>query len=890
MADIIAPNSQPSIDNQELPDFATPMMQQYLDIKKQYQDCLLLYRLGDFYELFLEDAKIGAKILDIVLTSRTRGKDGRIPMAGVPYHALDSYLAKLIKAGYKVAICDQIEEPDGKNLVKREVIRIVTPGTVLDEKSLDQKQNNYLMAVSLDQSILGLAICDLSTGEFQTGQFKLKSLNQESEWLKIIQQQLAQKKIREVILPEDLYTQVQLIKLLKTYPQVVVFQITQPPANKQICDLLSQQFHNFSAYQWPANNHTSALKASYCLIKYLQETQKQKLSHLQILQPLTQTEYLELDQATIENLELFNTVKNRQRQGSLIQLLDETQTAMGGRMFRNWLTKPLKKISLIKQRQQAVALLVDQALLREQLIANLAQINDLERLCTRLVMNLGNPKDLIALRQSLHYTAKIRQILIPLEQTLLHQLQENLAPQLDQLTQLLTETIVDEPPFDPKQGGFIKTGIDQNLDTLLSTLQNNKQWLLDFEQQERQKTGINSLKVRFNKVFGFYIEISKANLDKAPANYDRKQTLVNAERFTTPELKAHEEIILTAQEKSAQLEYQIFLHTIEKIVSQLELIHQASQSLAQLDCLSTFAQLAQKYDYHQPNLHSGYELEISNGRHPVVEKILADEAFVPNSVKLDKNQQLLVITGPNMAGKSVLIRQVALIVLLAQIGSFVPADQAKIGIVDQIFVRSGASDAISAGLSTFMVEMTETAHILNNATDKSLIIMDEIGRGTSTYDGISLAWAIAQYLVQTPGKQAKTLFATHYHELQALADKFPQQIKNFSMQIATYQDEPVFLHKFMAGGASHSFGVAVAKLAGVPSAVTILANQLLKKLESQNLAQNHLQQIKGKNQPEKKQGLTQLAQIKTQLQQLDLDQLTPLEAMQQLADLQKLLQ
>lgn len=870
-------------------DFETPMMLQYLEVKKQYPDCLLLYRLGDFYELFLEDAKIGSKILDIVLTSRTRGKDGRIPMAGVPYHALDSYLAKLIKAGYKVAICDQLEESDGRNLVKREVIRVVTPGTVLDEKSLDQKQNNYLMSLVLEKDCLGIAISDLSTGEFQTEQFKIKiSAKTEKSWawLKIIQQQLAQKSISEVILPDNLYQNPQLIKTLKSFPNLVVFKQNQSESLNEINESLKTQFNNFNQYQLNFKTKICSLKASFNLLKYLQATQKQDLSHLKILIPIKQKNCFELDPATIENLELFTTVKNNQKYGSLIHLLDETQTAMGGRMLRSWLAKPLKKISLIKQRHQAVALLIDQPLLREKLVDRLKQINDLERLCSRLVLNLGTPKDLIKLNQSLNFISQIREILAPLDQKLLNALQAQLDPKLDDLAKLLSKTIILEPTLDPKQGGFIKTGINAELDQLLSTLKNNKQWLLDFEQQERQKTGISSLKVRFNKVFGFYIEISKANLDKAPANYDRKQTLVNAERFSTPALKEHEEIILTAQEKSAQIEYQIFLATIEEVVAHLSLIKQASQSIAQLDCLVNFAQLAQKYDYHQPKISNNYQLKITNGRHPVVEKILSDEAFVPNSVELSKDQQLLVITGPNMAGKSVLIRQVALIVLLAQIGSFVPADEVEIGVVDQIFVRSGASDAISAGLSTFMVEMTETAYILNNTTEHSLIVMDEIGRGTSTYDGISLAWAIAQYLVQTPDKQAKTLFATHYHELQSLAEKFPDKIKNFSMQIATYQDEPVFLHKFIAGGASHSFGVAVAKLAGVPIEVTTLANQLLKKLEAKNLANNQLKQHK-KNSTATE---NKTALLKNKLQQLDLNQLTPMEALQCLAELQKLLE
>lgn len=808
--------------------FNTPMMQQYLALKKQHQDCLLFFRLGDFYELFLDDAKIGSKVLGITLTARSRGQDGRIPMAGVPYHAVDSYLSKLVKAGYKVAICEQVSDPDGKNLVERQVVRIVTPSTLLDQQNLDQKHHNYLLTLFFNYKKLGIALADLSTGEFLTDEIPLKNLETQ------LRQLLSQYAISEVVLSSEFYNDPQLLHILRKYTDINIFCFHQFSNNLGIAKTtLKQQFKIKSLQSYQLQNKDLAIQAAALILEYLNSTQKHHLPHFKEIKQITEQNHFELDPSTIENLELFTTIRGHEKKGSLIHLLDHTHTPMGARLLRTWLLRPLCQINDIQDRLNSMEELFNNEELNSLLEEKLTGITDIERTLSRIAVGVANPRDLLTLKESLKTSLELQTILNNVKSPLLKNLLPLLSPKLKKIINLIESQINNDPPFDPRSGGLINKGVSNKLDELLTVLEDNQNWLENFEKQQRKKTGISSLKVKFNKVFGFYIEISKANLNKTPQHYQRKQTLVNAERFITPDLKKHEELYLSAEEASQKIEYQIFLKIVEKILKYTQEIKQAATAVAQIDCLNNFAYIAAKYDLHQPQIHSGNELIINQGRHLVVEQLLKEQSFVPNNCQLGgKNSaQLMLLTGPNMAGKSVYLRQIAVITLLAHLGCFVPANQAKIPLVDKIFVRSGAADAITAGLSTFMVEMVETAYILANASSKSLIIMDEIGRGTSTYDGISIASAIASYLVTKKGKRAKTLFATHYHELQELEKKYPNKIENFHMAVAKDGQNSVFLYQLKTGGASHSFGIEVAKLAGLPEKVTSDAIKTLKKLE-----------------------------------------------------------
>ncbi|MGD9129530.1 MAG: DNA mismatch repair protein MutS [Candidatus Woesebacteria bacterium] len=859
-------------------EFNTPMMQQYLRLKAAYTDCLLFFRLGDFYELFLEDAKIGNKVLGITLTSRSRGKDGRIPMAGVPYHSVDSYLARLVKAGYKVAICEQMNEADGRNLVEREVVRVVTPGTLLDEKNLDQRQNNYTLSFYLKKNILGIAVADFSTGNFQQTEKKIKhNLKQ------VISNYLIQVNPSECVLPSYLYDDYQFLNILNENKNLNIFKLNDDfSCSKEAAKFIKKYFKIRTLKAFNLNNNDAALIASANLLNYLQSTQKEKISHIENIQQATDQNFLLLDKASIINLELVNCLNSDKKKGSLIYHLDQTATAMGGRKLRRSLLKPLRKQKQIQARLDSVEELLKKAELREQLNKTITEIDDIERILAKISIKTVNPRELISLAQSINQSLKAKNLLKKCQQPLLRAIEKNINQNLKRLSLLIQQTIIEEAPLDPKKGNLIKTGLNKELDKLKKVLANNQKWLLDFENKEKEKTKISSLKVKFNKVFGFYIEISKANLNKAPKHYDRKQTLVNAERFITPELKKHEEIILLAEEKTQNIEYQIFLDLIEKILKKVSQVKKAAEQIALLDYLLNFANLAEKHQYCKPKLNNNGKLIIREGRHPVVESLEKEKQFIPNDSYLNqKENQLLLITGPNMAGKSVYIRQVALIALMAHLGSYVPATKANICLLDKIFVRSGASDMISAGLSTFMLEMVEAAYILNHATNDSLIIMDEIGRGTSTYDGISIAWSIAQYLVSKKSKQAKTLFATHYHELQELATKFPKKIKNFHLKIAEYNNEPIFLHQVTPGGASHSFGIAVAKLAGIPEEVSSNAKQILQKMEAKQSFKAKLKQSKAKLRV-KTQKKSELIDL---IKSINIEQMTPLKALNTLAEI-----
>lgn len=880
-------------------DFSTPMMQQYKEIKKRYQDCLLFYRMGDFYELFMEDAHIGAQILNITLTSKAGGKDGKIPMAGIPYHAVDTYLAKLVKAGYKVAICEQLSPPNKKGLVKRDVIRVVTPGTMMDEKALDQKSHNYIVSIALQNDRIGLSVADISTGFLGATEFE----GNQKEYL--LKEELTRLSPTECILPEHLYNNTDILQIIKQAGKdinIYCFQEWNMFAEDSK-KFLENHFNLQTLTAFGIDGRYTVLESSAALIGYLQTTQLSKINHIQKIQFYTQESAMMLDKSTMINLELFSTIREHDIHGSLLYVLDETQTSMGGRLLKEWIKKPLIDKKKILERQDGLEEITN-ASLTEVLRTHLATIIDIERIISRLSVNIGSARDVISLKNALRNILTLKEPIKTTTSPLLKTINNNIPGSLEKIIDIIENTITDEPPtIELHEGNLIKENVHKELDKLRTIIHHSQTFIQKLEQKEKERTGIATLKIRYNQAFGFYIEISKANAHLAPKHYMRKQTLVNGERFITEELKKHEEIILTAQEKANDLEYQLFQKVLQKILTFTQDMQKAAYAIAQLDCLSTFAYISDKYQYVRPKLLYSGEIRIHEGRHPVVERLLEkNQRFVPNDIVLDNiNQSLLLITGPNMAGKSVLIRQVATIILLNQIGCFVPAKSAHLSIVDRIFVRSGASDVITSGLSTFMVEMVETAHILHNATEKSLIIMDEIGRGTSTYDGISIAWAVAEYLVTHFSSAPKTLFATHYHELQALENKYPKQIKNYHMAVADDNGEPIFLHTLLPEGASHSFGVAVAKLAGIPKEVIEKATEMLHVLENRETSTNAIVPTIPEANKERTWEIRHEDNhqsfayhfIQKELEQLNVANMTPLEALNKLAELKdqiKLLQ
>lgn len=855
--------------------FTTPMMKQYMQIKKQYSDCLLFFRMGDFYELFLEDAHTGARVLDITLTGRPNGKQGRIPMAGVPFHAVDSYLSKLVKAGYKVAICEQMSEPDKYGIVDREVIRIVTPGTVLDEKALDKKANNFIISLSIGEKSFGMAAADISTGLFQVAEFDSTYLNQ------IVIDELARLSPSECVLHESLSNNPLFLKLLKIQKGLNIYCFNDwEKYSDNAAPFLKKQFKVRTLMGFGIDGKEQAIRTAAALMGYLKHTQKDKVGHFKSISLFNQKDSLVLDKSTMVNLELFSTLRDHDSEGSLIDTLDHTVTAMGGRMLKNWMRTPLTVTAEIVKRHDAVEEFMNDHTGRESLRLLLSEVADIERVVSRLSVGIGNARDLISLKNSLSTIVRIRTELDMYTSYETRAICKQILTELTDIVQQIEKHIVDDPPFGLKDGGLIKNNINPELDILRTKVGGGRNWIMQLEKSERERTGITSLKVRYNKVFGFYIEISKSNLHLIPDNYIRKQTLVNGERFITPELKEQEEIILTAEETMNKMEYEIYLSVLEHVLVHTEKLQSAASAIANLDGLLNFAQIAYMQGYCRPELIDSGEIHITKGRHPVVERLLDNTQFVPNDVNLNRDEhQLLLITGPNMAGKSVYIRQVALIVLMAQMGSFVPAEKARITPVDKIFVRSGAADIITSGLSTFMVEMVETANILHNATSDSLIVMDEIGRGTSTYDGISIAWAVAEYLVSNSTVAPKTLFATHYHELQTLEQQYPDKIKNYHVSVDNRNGEPVFLHTVASGGASHSFGVAVAKLAGVPEKAVARAVEILHSLEKRELAV--VRSSTGTELPSTDD------EIRSSLKKLDIHTITPLEALNILAALKE---
>lgn len=842
--------------------FTTPMMIQYSQIKSEYSDCLLFFRLGDFYELFLDDAEIGARVLGLTLTARPRGKDGHIPMCGVPYHSANGYISKLLKHGYKIAICEQVSEPDNKGIVEREVVRIVTAGTLVSDKNLDSKSNNFIMAAYLGKNKIGIAVADLSTGAFYCKE------TDSNELVTVLSQINARFAPIECILCTTNYKNMDLLKVLKSSKDLNIFEFanfSDDLENGQ--KTLKNHFGVKQLTHFGLDKKNTAIIASSLLLSYFYYTAKNKVEHIKKIELIKDKEVVLIDNSTILNLELFHSLRDGNSKFSLFSVIDKTLTSMGARMLKTWIKEPLKTKKQIEERQNLVEEFLYNRQIKSDIETELKNIFDIERIIAKMSVSLATPLDLHALRTSLSSVQKLKNLVLKLNTDLAKKINIVFCEKIFlQILELLNKSIEDEPKNDLKAGGFIKASYDKNLANHKDDMTGGKEWLADFEEKQKKLTGINSLKVRYTSVFGYYIEISKANLESVPTHYFRKQTLVNAERFTTEELLKKEKEIIDAENLANKLEEKIFSEICAEVLLSTESLQNLAKQLATLDCLLSLSVLAQKHQYVKPNIVTSGEIVIESGRHPVVEKLLDEVAFVPNDTYLDSEKpNMLLITGPNMAGKSVYMRQVALIVLLAHIGSFVPAHKATISLVDAIFVRSGASDNIASGLSTFMVEMVETAYILQNASAKSLIIMDEIGRGTSTYDGISIACAVAEYLVNE--LKAKTLFATHYHELQELEKKHNGKIQNCQMTIEDADSNPRFLHTLIKGASSHSFGLSVAKIAGLPEKVLDTAKNTLKNLEADN-------------------ELSSTSKL-SDLRDIDINKTTPIKALEILHDLKE---
>ncbi len=867
----------------------TPLMRQYLEIKADYEDAILFFRLGDFYEMFMDDAVLASRVLGITLTSRNKGDADAIPLCGVPYHSSQGYIAKLIAEGHKVAICEQVEDPKAaKGIVKREVVKVVTPGLVTDTDTLEPKENNYLLAIAGQDSGYGISHIDITTGEFRVTQV---------ETLAQVESELGSLRPREVLFNENESGRAikkQIDSLLDGLMCSFLPEWSFEPdyAREQLCSFFGVSgLESFGCQELPA-----ALQAASGVLFYLQQTQKGELRHIRPLQTYHTRSFMVLDESTRRNLELTATLLDGKKRGSLLGVLDRTVTAMGGRTLRHWIHYPLIDLEQIRARQAAVAELVDESLQRIELIEALDGVYDLERLNSKIAMASANAKDLSALRSSLEKLPKLDDLLAPFGSACLKEIRSRI-DLLPELVELLDRAIVDDPPFVLRDGGIIKDGYNEELDELRTISREGKGWIAGLEQEEKERSGISSLKVKYNKVFGYFIEITRRHLDRIPEDYQRKQTLSNAERFITPRLKEYEAKVLGAEERMIDLEFNLFQEIRLTAAAESRRIQQSAEALAELDALLSLADLAHERNYVAPQIDDSGVIRIEGGRHPVVEGMPLKEAFVPNDVHLDlEKNQLLIITGPNMAGKSTFMRQVALITLMAQLGSFVPAESARVGVVDRIFTRVGASDNLARGQSTFMVEMNETANILRHATSRSLIILDEIGRGTSTFDGVSIAWAVAEYLHDNAQVAAKTLFATHYHELTDLA-LTRGRIKNYNVAVKEWNDQIIFLRKIVSGGASRSYGIQVGRLAGLPDTVISRAKEILRNLEAGEFIRAGEPRLGGSEKNPKKQENTQLSlfnsgledAFRARLESIDLSNTTPLEAMNILDDLKKLL-
>ncbi|HOA21936.1 MAG TPA: DNA mismatch repair protein MutS [Anaerolineaceae bacterium] len=798
-----------------MPQDITPLRQQYLDIKKQYPDAILFFRLGDFYETFDDDARKASEALDIVLTSRPVAKGVRVPMAGIPFHAADNYLGRLIEKGYRVAIAEQVGGQPDKGLFTREVVRVVTPGTVVEPGLLSAGRNNYLAAVCLQENRAGIAYLDITTGEFTGTQIELE------EGLSAVRAEIIRINPAETLRSDAL-------ELPNGFPGTVTpvpsWYFEAGRAEEQLKSVFGvASLDGFGLKSMPLT-----ARAAGALLKYLQETHKEALMTLKSFGTYSLGDFMVLDAETRRNLELTETLRDAKGEGSLLWVLDQTKTPMGKRMLRQWVNKPLLNLDAITQRLDLVENFYLNGVLRNELIHVLSAFHDLERLVNRVCSNSIRPPEMVSLREDLSLLSKVR-ALIP-RQPALEPVLSGLR-EFPDVVNLLNEAIVDDPPATLSATGIIKPGFSSELDNIVTSSQHAREWINNLEGEEKKRTGIKTLKVGFNKVFGYYIEISRGSADNAPENYLRKQTLVNAERYITPELKEYESLVLNAETQIHEVELRVFRSVCERVASDAAPLLQTARALAQLDCVLSLAAAAALNNYTRPSVRAERGLKIIGGRHPVVERLRTGERFIANDAVFEEGEIVRVITGPNMSGKSTFLRQVVLIVLMAQVGSFVPAESAEIGLVDRIFTRIGAQDAIHAGQSTFMVEMIEAANILNNATPRSLLILDEIGRGTSTYDGLSIAWAIIEYLHSHPKLKPFTLFATHYHELTELAEMLPG-VRNYNVAVTESEGRVLFLHKIVPGGADRSYGIHVAQLAGLPGPVIQRANEILKQLEA----------------------------------------------------------
>ncbi len=809
----------------------TPMMRQYLEIKEQNQDSILFFRLGDFYEMFGADARTASRELDLTLTSRdkdkTKSAEERIPMCGIPYHASDAYIARLIAKGYKVAICEQTEDPaTAKGLVKRDIIRVITPGTVIDSACLEEGRSNFCAAIYLDDDNAALCACDISTGQTHATAFS------GPDRVDHLLNELGRFSPAEAVVNEGAYFEERLLSALRDKLRCYVEKL--PAARFKMEEAekaIRAQFGEEGFAALPRNNGAAAL-ALGALLGYLHETQKTDLSHIDTLDYYEQGRFMELDLTARRNLELTETLRGKEKKGSLLWVLDKTKTAMGARCMRSWLERPLLNVNEINRRSAAVTALVDNMMAREELILALTGIGDMERLMGRIVYGSAGGRDLMALCRAMEKLPAVKQQLSAFPKGRLHALYEELDT-LEDLAALIARTLVDEPPFSVREGELIRDGFDAEVDRLRAILHGGKGIIASMEAQEKERTGIRTLKIGYNKVFGYYIEVSNSFKELVPETYIRKQTLVNGERFITQELKDLEHDILSAADRVSALEYDLFTRLRLEIAAAVSRVQQTAAAVAELDCLCSLAAVAVKNNYCCPVVDDSDVIEIHAGRHPVVERMRSDSLFVPNDTYMGKNEdRAAIITGPNMAGKSTYMRQVALIVLMAQIGSFVPAKAAHLGVVDRIFTRIGASDDLSAGQSTFMVEMTEVSDILRAATDKSLLILDEIGRGTSTFDGMSIARAVLEYCADPKKLGAKTLFATHYHELTDMEGQL-RGVKNYNIAVRTRGEEIIFLRKIIPGGADRSYGIEVARLAGLPDTVIGRAKKILRELEEE---------------------------------------------------------
>ena len=869
----------------------TPMMQHYLKTHEEYKDCILFYRLGDFYEMFFDDAKVVSKELELTLTGKSCGAEERAPMCGIPYHAAETYLTRLVKKGYKVAICEQVEDPKlAKGMVKREVTRVVTPGTTLNAQALDETKNNYIMCIAYIGDHYGISSADITTGDYYVTEVdsERKLLDEVNKY-----------QPTEIICNEAFYISGIDIDDMKNRMGIVIYSLDAWYFSDETAQMtLKDHFKVRDLEGLGLADYDSGVVAAGALLKYLYETQKTTLSNLVAIHPYTTGKFMIIDSSTRRNLELVETLREKQKRGSLLWVLDKTRTAMGARTLRSFVEQPLIERTEIEERYDAIDEFNTNAITREEIREYLNPVYDLERLITRVTYQTANPRDLIAFRNSIHMLPPIKTLMSDFQSPLLKRLYEQLDT-LDELYELIERSITEEPPLTLHDGGILKEGYNEEVDRLRKAKRDGKSWLADLEAKEREKTGIKNLKIKYNKVFGYYLEVTNSFKDMVPDYFTRKQTLANAERFITPELKELEDVILGAEDKLIVLEYELFREVRQKVADEVVRIQKTAKAVAQIDVFASLATVAEQNKYCRPKLNEKGLIDIKDGRHPVVERMIQNEMFVANDTYLDNgSNRVSIITGPNMAGKSTYMRQSALIVLMAQIGSFVPAKSAKIGIVDRIFTRVGASDDLASGQSTFMVEMSEVANILRNATSNSLLILDEIGRGTSTFDGLSIAWAVVEHISNPRLLGAKTLFATHYHELTELEGKL-NSVNNYCIAVKEKGDDIVFLRKIVKGGADKSYGIQVAKLAGVPDNVIERAKEIVEELSNNDITEI-VQNISAEGSSKRSKpkldevDLEQISLLDTmdndtilnELKELDLGQMTPIEAMNKLYELQ----